>query len=130
LPKTRTIFFCVILALGIANGLRALKWEWENRGEPDFVGAAERILAPLRREPGFPAEVSYAGDPDAFHRGDQAGFRLFQYSLAPVLVSDRIDQEWLIWNGPLPTAGEKTLQGYSFSRKLGGTLFLYRREKP
>ncbi|HKY63446.1 MAG TPA: hypothetical protein VJR29_08510 [bacterium] len=130
MAKTRSILLYLILALGIANGLMALGRTWERRSEPDWVGESERRYARLRADPNLPAVLSYAGDPDAFHVGDHAGFRLMQYTLAPTLITDRLDQEWLVWNGPAPIRGEPTLRGYSLSRKLGEDLDLYRRGRP
>ncbi|HEX5034192.1 MAG TPA: hypothetical protein VFW62_06915 [bacterium] len=130
MTKTRSILLFFLLALGIANGLQALSRTWERRLEPDLVGESERRYARLRTDPNLPAVLSYAGDPDAFHVGDHAGFRLMQYTLSPVLVTDRLDQEWLIWIGPAPVLGEPALRGYSLSRKLGPGLLLYHRGPP
>jgi hypothetical protein len=128
--KIRTILLALILAAGIANGLKALNWEWARRSDPDLVGEQERRHLPIRLDPQFPTTVSYAGDPDALEPGDKAGFRLLQYTVVPILVSDRLDQEWLIWRGPEPKPGEETLRGFTLSRKLGDGLYLYHRGEP
>ena len=130
MPKIRPILLFLILAVGMANGLKALNWEWQRRFDPDWVGAEERRHAPIRQDPRFPTSVSYAGNPDALEPGDWAGFRLLQYTVAPILVTDRLDQEWLVWRGPEPKPGEESLRGFTLSRKLGDGLYLYRRGGP
>lgn len=119
-----------MLTAGIANGLKALNWEWRRRFDPDLVGAEELRHAPIRQDRQFPASISYAGNPDALEPGDYTGFRLLQYTLAPILVTDKLDQEWLLWRGPDPKPGEEALRGFTFSRKLGEGLYLYRRGEP
>ncbi len=130
MTKIRAILISIILVAGIANGLKALNWEWERRSDPDLVGEQERRHSPIRLDSQLPATVSYAGDPDALEHGDRAGFRLLQYTVAPILVSDRLDQEWLVWRGPDPKAGEEALRGFTLSRKLGDGLYLYHRGEP
>jgi hypothetical protein len=124
------IALALVLAYAGVSILRCLHRAaaWPSRAGQDDVSAYQRRLEVLR--PALPTRgvVGYLGDPDPNGEGALEHFRrylLAQYSLAPLLVVENLEPEFVVGNfhpGTTPAAPP----GFRLVRNFGDGLVLFR----
>jgi hypothetical protein len=124
------IALALVLAYAGVSVLRCLHRaaEWPSRAGQDEISAYERRFEALR--PALPTRgvVGYLGDPEPNEEGALEHFRrylLAQYSLAPLLVVENLEPEFVVGNfypGTKPAAPP----GFRLVRDFGDGLVLFR----
>ena len=136
-PTARARVWIAVALVLLYAGASTLRWlelagEWPSRLGQDEISVYQRRMEVLR--PVLPAHgvVGYVGDPDPAGSGALQHFRrylLAQYSLAPVLLIESTEPEFVVGNfyrGATPAPPP----GFRVVRDFGDGLILFQRSAP
>jgi hypothetical protein len=136
-PSARARVWVAVGLVLVYAGASTLHWldqaaDWPSRRGQDEISAYQRRMEALR--PVLPARgmVGYLGDPAPTGAGALQHFRrylLAQYSLAPLLVLEDTEPEFVVGNfypGTTPTPPP----GFRVVRDFGDGLILFQRSTP
>lgn len=121
--------------LSILSLLKAVTELWPSAGSlrgPDQVSRFEQNLSPLKAALSGEEAVGYLGDYSDRREGKKRyRFQLTQYSLAPIMVTNRRPSPFVVSVGPLDPGLQRRIeeQGLALVRDFGNEVRLFKRKE-